>query len=694
MKNKLTGVLAATLALTMILPTGAKAFSDSKTTVVSNTEVASQELKKIAAEKAALLTKSHGTTSVQYALIDNGKLTLSGQAGKNDMEGEQPLTKDTLYGIGSVSKMYATAAVMKLVDEGKVDLDAPVVNYVPDFKMKDGRYKRITPRMLLNHSSGLQGSTLSNAFLFNDNDTYSHDFLLQQLSNQSLKADPGAFSVYCNDGFTLAEILVERVSGMSFTEFLHQRFTEPLKMNHTKTPQDKWRNEKRAGLYFPAYQGQLPIESVNVIGTGGVSSTAEDMVRFSQLFMGQGKGILSDKVVKAMEQEEYKKGMWPGGGDNIFNYGLGWDSVKLYPFSEYGIKGLAKGGDTALQHAILVVLPEQKMAAAVLSSGGRSSTNQLLATELLLAVLKEKGTIKSIKPNKSFGKPVKVKMPQDVAKKAGFYGNSETHFKIEITKNGELLLPSNREEKYVYTADGSFINEKGTSKLNFVTEKNGRTYLRESTYKSTPDLGQGAMTHYLAEKLEDNVLSKKTAAAWAKREGVKFYLVNEKFSSIEYLVQPKLITTQITRKEGLAGYWEGRKITGPNTATHQLQIPVMNGRDTTETHFYTEGGNEYMEMAGLLYVSGTNVKPLDAGQSSKVTLQANGHAKWFTIPQAAAGKRMTVTLPSKGAFAVYDENGVCVNFTIVSGNNKVKLPKNGTVVIAGAPNSEFAITLN
>ncbi len=59
------------------------------------------------------------------------------------------------------------------------------------------------------------------------------------------------------------------------------------------------------------------------------------------------------------------------------------------------------------------------------------------------------------------------------------------------------------------------------------------------------------------------------------------------------------------------------KFTGPNTATHRLQIPVMNGRDTTETHFYTEGGNEYMEMAGLLYVSGTNVKPLDAGQSSK-----------------------------------------------------------------------------
>ena len=77
-----------------------------------------------------------------------------------------------------------------------------------------------------------------------------------------------------------------------------------------------------------------------------------------------------------------------GAGENIFNYGLGWDSVKLYPFSEYGIKALA--GDTALQHAILVVLPEQKIAAAVLTSGGRSSTNQLMATELLLATLKRK----------------------------------------------------------------------------------------------------------------------------------------------------------------------------------------------------------------------------------------------------------------------------------------------------------------
>ncbi|UZM97509.1 hypothetical protein OL548_20395 [Lysinibacillus sp. MHQ-1] len=80
----------------------------------------------------------------------------------------------------------------------------------------------------------------------------------------------------------------------------------------------------------------------------------------------------------------------------------------------------------------------------------------------------------------------------------------------------------------------------------------------ESTFITLPGLGQVAVTQYLAEKLEDNVLSKETAAAWAKREGVKFYLVNEKFSSAQYLL-PMMLTTQITRDEELKGYWNGRK---------------------------------------------------------------------------------------------------------------------------------------
>ncbi|WP_312113012.1 serine hydrolase domain-containing protein [Brevibacillus reuszeri] len=682
MKKKQSKVLSAALALTLLTPTGSMASN------VAPTVVSSQGLGRTAAEKAELLLESTETFSVQYALIDNGKIMISGQTGKND----KPLTKDTIYGIGSVSKVFGAAAVMKLVDEGKIDLDTPLVQYITDFRMKDERYKRITPRMLLNHSSGLRGTGAPNDSLFEDNDPYAHDTILQTLSEQTLKADPGAFSVYCNSGFTLAEILVERVSGMSFTTFIHRNFTDPLKMNHTKTPLDDLKGNKLAALYAPDYDKQLPNSFVNVIAEGGINSTAEDMVKFSQLFTGQANHILSDSSARAMEQEEYKKGIWPEDLDDSNNYGLGWDSVKLYPFNDYGIKGLAKGGDLSVYSASLVVLPEKKMAAAVLSSGGSSGTNQLLASELLLLALQEKGEIKSIKPDKSFGKPVKAKIPQNVLKKAGYYATSDTQFQVEISKGGELSLPDDPETRYIYTTDGSFVNEDGTTKVSFVTEKNGRTYLWKRTYDGLPGLGQGATSEYAAEKLEDNKLSKETAAAWAKREGTKYFLVNEKFSSEMYFFEQPVMEINLT--DGLQGYWQDKKIIGPNTATSQIQIPGIAGRDTTEAQFYSEKGIEYVKINASILVSEANVKPIHAGNQSKVTVPANGNAQWYTIPAIAAGKTMTVNLPKKGAFAVYDEDGgYPLIHSIVNGNNNVTLPKSGTIVFVGSPGSEFTISM-
>ncbi|RUT39341.1 class A beta-lactamase-related serine hydrolase [Paenibacillus anaericanus] len=687
MKKRLIWILSAAIALTPLVPTAALASNENVATSI-------QTQATIASEKAALLTKQYGTTSVQYALIDNGKITVTGQTGLNDVEGKIPLTNETMYGIGSTSKMFTTVAVMKLVDEGKINLDTPLVQYITDFKMIDERYMQITPRMLLNHSSGLQGSSLSSGFLFNDNDTYAHDNLLEQLSTQRLKADPGAFSVYCNDGFTLAEILVERVSGMKFTAFIHQYIIEPLELKHTKTSQDVLDSSKLPGLYYPTFPTQLPNETVNVIGTGGIYSTAEDMVQFSQIFMGREKDILSDSAVLAIEQEEFKKGMWPKEADNLIDYGLGWDSVRLFPFSDYKIKGLSKGGDTILYHASLVVLPEQNMAAAVLSSGGSSSTNELLAHELLLQALKEKGAIKEIKPEKSFGIPVKADMPSDITKYSGFYGATGQQIKVAI-KDGELSLsvpsvPAYPEQKYIYTVEGSFVNEVGSSKISIVTEKNGRTYLWNREYATVPGLGQLAISQYVAEKLETQALSKETEDVWEKREGKTYYPVSEKYSSVVYMMNPIL---KISRTAELKDYFGDKKITGPNTAVSQHQVPGTGSRDSDGFRFYTKEGIEYFESAGSLYVSEDKVIPLYRGKKSTVTVQTDGNARWYSVPQAIAGKKMIVSMPEQGAYAVYDGNGTCVNYTVISGNNEVVLPENGRIVFAGNAGSSFNISL-
>jgi CubicO group peptidase (beta-lactamase class C family) len=690
LKKRRNAFLAMILAFTLLMPASVMAAE------APPTDKTPQGLEQIAAAKAALLTGTYGTTSVQYALVDNGKLIASGESGKNDAAGKIPLTSETMYGIGSTSKMFTTAAVMKLVDEGKINLDSPLVNYIAEFKMKDERYKLITPRMLLNHSSGFEGSSLANAFLFDDNDSYAHDTLLDQLAGQSLKADPGAYSVYSNDGFTLAEILVERVSGKDFTDYIHQEFTVPLGMKHTLTSQDDLEASKLAALYTPGVPEQLPNETVNVIGTGGIYSTAEDLVKFASLFTGEA-GILSEKAVNAMAQPEYKRGVWPQDADNSFDFGLGWDTMRLFPFSEYGIKALAKGGDTLMYHAELVVLPEQKMAAAVLSSGGSSSLNQLLANELLLQALKDKGTIKEPKPAKSFGTPEKADMPEELTKYSGFYGATNQLFRIDVA-NGEINISSPFAPgeslglpKLMYTKDGTFVSEDGSLKVSFVKEKNGRTYLWERQYATVPELGQLALNLYSAEKLEENAISPEVEAAWKQREGKSYFLVSEKYSSMAYFMT--LPTYQITRTDSLPGYVMDKQITGPDSLMGKHAVPATGSRDSAEFRFITQAGSEYLEAGGSRYLSGDQIKELYPGKKSSVTLRPTEQARWFSIPAKAAGKTITVDLPVKTSFAVYDASGACVNFSVVSGNNQVKLPENGTLVFIGDPGTRFDIEL-
>ncbi|WP_419892365.1 serine hydrolase domain-containing protein [Paenibacillus xylanexedens] len=690
-KGKRTSIALLTLALTMLAPMSAMGAP-----ATSSSDFTYEPTKKTVMEKAKLLTEKHGITSLQYALIDGGEIVVSGQTGKNDKNNKVPLTPDTIYGIGSTSKMFLTASVMKLVEEGKVDLDLPVVNYIPDFQMKDHRYKQITPRMLLNHSSGLLGGTGSNATLYGDNDTYSHDTFLNQLASQNLKADPGAFSVYSNDGFTLSEIMVERVSGMSFTAFIHQYFTEPLDMKHTKTPQDVVDTAAMAGIYSPMYEGQLPQENYNVIATGGIYSTAEDLAKFSQIFTGEVQGILTDKSVEAMAQEEYKKGMWPEDGDTSISYGLGWDSVNLYPFSEYGIKAVTKGGDTISYHSSLVVLPEYNLAAAVTSSGGTSAKDQFIASELLLSALEEKGIITERKPEKSFGVPVKADIPKEIATNAGIYGGNNSVKKIEMNTAGQMTVstpaaPSDPAQKYTYTADGTFVNDEGTEKLKFVKEKNGRTYLWYQSYISLPGLGQLAFSEYKMEKLEANELSQDITASWEQREGKKYYLLNEKYTSTVYLNSAPILPIHSDKET--PGYISNNKIIGANEAVTELQIPGLAGRDTKEIYFAKKNGVEYITAVGSIYASEEMVQPLYSGKQSLVTIQADGYARWFSIPAAVKGKVMTVEMPANGAFAVYDQKGICINHTVVSGENEVVLPENGRIVFAGEVGSKFEISL-
>ncbi|HNY13819.1 MAG TPA: serine hydrolase domain-containing protein, partial [Candidatus Wallbacteria bacterium] len=164
------------------------------------------------------------------AVMDNGKIVYSEGIGVADRAKNKPVDKNTRFNIASTSKMFLAVAMLMLVDEGRVSLDEKIVRYVPEFTMKDERYRDITVRMIFNHSTGLPGAT--NYATYGPDRTMQR-LLLETMKDANLKHNPGAMSIYCDDGFTLGEIVVEKVTDQKYIDFLAERIFTPLGMKNT-----------------------------------------------------------------------------------------------------------------------------------------------------------------------------------------------------------------------------------------------------------------------------------------------------------------------------------------------------------------------------------------------------------------------------------------------------------------------------
>jgi Beta-lactamase class C and other penicillin binding proteins len=171
-------------------------------------------------------------SSASIAVMDGGRIVYSEAFAMANRQESIPATTRTLYNMGSISKTFAATAIMLLVDDGKIDLDGNVTQYLPEFKMADSRYTDITVRMLLDHTSGLPGTGSANNVGYETNPAVYQD-LLNSLSAAHLKAAPGETAPYANDGFTLAEMIVARVSGQSYIDFLSNRIFTPLNLQNT-----------------------------------------------------------------------------------------------------------------------------------------------------------------------------------------------------------------------------------------------------------------------------------------------------------------------------------------------------------------------------------------------------------------------------------------------------------------------------
>jgi len=274
----------------------------------------------------------HG--SISAAIIKKGHVIWVGAVGYAGMDKDTPADTGTIYRIASITKIFTVTILMQLSEEGKVRLDDPVENYVPEVKSLQGysKSRRFTLRQLASHTSGLNREPDLPGASLGTTDQW-ENIVLSCIPQTSFNGPPGEQFLYSNIGFALLGLALERASGVPYIQMVQQRIFTPLNMNNSffAVPEDK-RDKLAQGIDNEkegAIDTILPLRQEGGMGyrvpNGGIWSTPADLARFEVAFMG-GYPLLKPGSVRQML-------VVPPGGKN---YGLG---MMIMPDRQMGMIG-------------------------------------------------------------------------------------------------------------------------------------------------------------------------------------------------------------------------------------------------------------------------------------------------------------------------------------------------------------------
>jgi CubicO group peptidase (beta-lactamase class C family) len=285
------------------------------------------------------------------AVVKDGQVLLSKGYGYADFAAKKPVVADqTLFRPGSISKVFTAIAVMQLVEQGKLDLDRDVNDYL-DLAIPKTYPEPVTLRRILTHTAGFE-ETLKNLFVPSAREMRPlRDYLIEAMPARIFP--PGAVPSYSNFGLTLAGYVVERVSGEPIEKYIEAHILTPLKMNHSSfaQPLPEALEANMSQGYLAAAQGSRKFEFVTASPAGALSATATDMTRLMLALLGdgtlEGATILKPESVSAMEAHQFE--LHPA----LHAIGL-----ILMEYSMNGQRIVGHGGDTIYFHSDMILMPE------------------------------------------------------------------------------------------------------------------------------------------------------------------------------------------------------------------------------------------------------------------------------------------------------------------------------------------------
>jgi len=320
-------------------------------------------------ERLDALADKHGVVGATLA-IRHGQETAEGATGVLNLRTEQPATTDSLFQIGSITKVWTATLVMQLVDDGLLELDEPIAKHLPDFAVADAEVARtVTARQLLSHTSGIDGDLFLDTGRGDDN----LEKYVAAMSTLTQVHPQGATMSYCNSGYILLGRLVEVLRGATWDAVLREKLFVPLGLGTAGTlPEEALLHGAATGhLVLPGADAPTVTPQWGIFRSCGpaglIHMTARDLLVFLQMHLDGGTAldgtrVLSAESVKAMQQAQVQI---PDPYTLGSHWGLGWI---LMTWS--GRPVLGHDGATLGQGAFQRSLPDAGLSVALLTNGG------------------------------------------------------------------------------------------------------------------------------------------------------------------------------------------------------------------------------------------------------------------------------------------------------------------------------------
>ena len=628
-------------------------------------------------------------SSASVAIMDGGTVVYSEGLGLADRESGTPATAETIFNIGSCSKTFTTAALMKLVDEGKVKLDEPVTEYLPEFEMKDPRYKDITVRMLLNHTSGFPGSTYAN------NDGYAFNYrvyedTLANLARSNLKATPGQTAPYCNDGFTLAEMIVTDVSGEEdFMAAVRSLVLDPLSLDRTGDSVGQRPLDAIARSYQAKTGKIMPPEILSFIGAGGISSTAGDLVRFMDSFAVGGNHILTAASIAEMMEPSpsffAQSALQETGINPEMAYGLGLDLTSVRRYQEKGIRVVGKGGDTDDYHAMMLLVPGERISVAVIEAGGDSCIPADIAYPILDSVLEAKGLMTPAPtPAPLPPPPAPQPIPSSYASYTGVYDAMPPlkPFNLAVDFDNNVVVKTD------LFGEGRFFQQTMTYNDNTLYWAGGLAFTLISVtgrdvIPGPVDGGYMVFWQKVAPVTQPQSIEPGIdGVPWLRRNVKPWEGISEAADSV-------VTSRTIPEAPGYIDFAGIKKVTSSSTAG--MATDAL--RDITELTMFGNDGSKWVwaRASDCVYSrADTTPSALGAGSTS-VTIGQDGYNEWL---RAGQDRVITVRKPSDVRIIVFPPDGTdgfSISYDSEIDSGLAFVPAGSLVQLAGNPGETFTV---